>query len=243
MRKKHLPTSRQLSLLLLSSIKTAAALLTLLLGLSGCTTVGQDRAKNLSAEEQLQLQTLLENGQDALRAGRIIAPSQRRDSVTRSGAAEFFYQALAIQPNNPAAQRGLEQILEQYVAQAIEAADAGDFSSSYRLLTQAKSIDPGHPSIEPAQAYVTTLDDADYRSIMVEGLSPSALSQIIDSLVLEAQPSAAKCRYRISAPSDSQTRSLYKALREGYARNNLNTRIRVSTTLSKPQRLERICTP
>lgn len=223
-------------------MKPTAALLALSLGLWSCATVDQDEANNLSAEEQVQLRMLLESGQDALRAGRVSAPNQRQNGVARTGAVEFFSQALAIQPDNPAALRGLEQILEQYLAQAIEAADLGNFSSAYRLLTKARSIDAGHPSIAPAQTYVTTLDDANYRSIVVAGLSPSALSRVIDSLVLEVKTSAVKCRFRIFAPSDPQTRALYKALREGYVRNNLGTRIRASTTISKPQRLERICT-
>lgn len=245
--------SHQILLLFLSAIRPAVTLLACLAGLSSCAGIDQHEAKQVSVEEQIQLQTLVERGQDALRAGRLSMPSQTQNqtqtqtqtqkSVASTGAAEFFYQALAIQPDNPAAQRGLEQILEHYLAQAIAAADLGDFSSSYRLLTQARSIDAGHPSIAPAQAYIATLDDADSRSIVVAGLSTPALNRVIDSLVLEVKPNAAKCRFRIFAPSDSQARALYKALREGYVRNNLGTRIRASTTISKPQRLERICTP
>ena len=251
MRKKRLLKSHQILLLFLSAIRPAVTLLACLVGLLSCAGIDQHEAKQVSVEEQIQLQTLVERGQDALRAGRLSMPSQTQNqtqtqtqkSVASTGAAEFFYQALAIQPDNPAAQRGLEQILEHYLAQAIAAADLGDFSSSYRLLTQARSIDAGHPSIAPAQAYIATLDDADSRSIVVAGLSTPALNRVIDSLVLEVKPNAAKCRFRIFAPSDPQARALYKALREGYVRNNLGTRIRASTTISKPQRLERICTP
>ena len=247
--------SHQILLVFLSAIRPAVTLLACLVGLLSCAGIDQHEAKQVSVEEQIQLQTLVERGQDALRAGRLGMPSQTQTqiqiqtqtqtqkSVASTGAAEFFYQALAIQPDNPAAQRGLEQILEHYLAQAIDAADLGDFSSSYRLLTQARSIDAGHPSIAPAQAYIATLDDADSRSIVVAGLSTPALNRVIDSLVLEVKPNAAKCRFRIFAPSDPQARALYKALREGYVRNNLGTRIRASTTISKPQRLERICTP
>lgn len=241
--------SHQILLVFLSAIRPAVTLLACLVGLSSCAGIDQHEAKQVSVEEQIRLQTLVERGQDALRAGRLSMPSQTQTqiqtqkSVASTGAAEFFYQALAIQPDNPAAQRGLEQILEHYLAQAIDAADLGDFSSSYRLLTQARSIDAGHPSIAPAQAYIATLDDADSRSIVVAGLSTPALNRVIDSLVLEVKPKAAKCRFRIFAPSDPQARALYKALREGYVRNNLGTRIRASTTISKPQRLERICTP
>ena len=249
MRKKRLLKSHQILLVFLSAIRPAVTLLACLVGLSSCAGIDQHEAKQVSVEEQIRLQTLVERGQDALRAGRLSMPSQTQTqiqtqkSVASTGAAEFFYQALAIQPDNPAAQRGLEQILEHYLAQAIDAADLGDFSSSYRLLTQARSIDAGHPSIAPAQAYIATLDDADSRSIVVAGLSTPALNRVIDSLVLEVKPNAAKCRFRIFAPSDPQARALYKALREGYVRNNLGTRIRASTTISKPQRLERICTP
>lgn len=249
MRKKRLLKSHQILLVFLSAIRPAVTLLACLVGLLSCAGIDQHEAKQVSVEEQIRLQTLVERGQDALRAGRLSMPSQTQTqiqtqkSVASTGAAEFFYQALAIQPDNPAAQRGLEQILEHYLAQAIDAADLGDFSSSYRLLTQARSIDAGHPSIAPAQAYIATLDDADSRSIVVAGLSTPALNRVIDSLVLEVKPNAAKCRFRIFAPSDPQARALYKALREGYVRNNLGTRIRASTTISKPQRLERICTP
>ena len=221
----------------------AAALLALLLGLSGCASIEQQQAKELSAEGQVLLQTLLDDAQDALSAGQVSASSQTPDGVGGIGAAELFYQALSIQPDNPAAQRGLEQILEQYLARGTDAAEAGDFSSSYALLNRARSIDTQHPSIGPAQAYIDTLNGAEVRSIVVAGLSPTALNQVIDSLVLEVKPSVATCRFRIFAPSDAQTRALYQALRDGFVRNNLSIRIRASTTISQPTRLERICNP
>lgn len=242
MRQKSLLSIDQLLTLMLRQVRSAAALLTLLSVMSSCATVEQHRIKTLTTEDQIRLQALLEAGQDALQAGRLSAPSQDFPA-TATGAAELFYQALAIQPDNPDAHRGLEQILEQYVAQAIEAADVGDLLSSYSLLARATSIDPQHPSIRPAQAYVNVLDRADVRSIVVASLSPTALGRIIDSLVIEVKPRAEKCHYRIFAPSDSQARTLYNRLRESYARNDLNIRVRASTTISQPERLERICTP
>lgn len=245
MRQTNYPTWALLLTLPLRFFRSATVPWALLLWLSGCATVENTGVKTLTAAEQIQLRALLNAGQDALGAGRPGTTAEDGGSAVHfeAGASEFFYQALAIQPENPAAQRGLEQILEQYLARAIDAADAGDFSSSYSLLNQARSIDPGHPSIEPGQAYITLLDDAEIRSLVVTGLSPSALSRSIDSLVLEVKSSAATCRFRIVAPSEFQTRSLYKALREGFVRNKLGTRIRASTTISKPKRLERICTP
>lgn len=239
--KKHLSASHQLWSLLLSAIRPLPAFLALALGFSGCAAVDQDETQNLSAAEQIRFQTLMERGQEALRAGGLVEPNQSR--VASAGAAEYFYQALAIQPNNPTALRGLEQILEQYLTSAIDAADAGDFASAYRLLTAAKSIDARHPSVEPAQAYVTSLAEADFKSVVVAGLPPSALSRVIDNLLLEVKANATSCRFRLFAPSDPQTRALYQALREGYVRNNLGTRIRASSTISQPLRLERICTP
>ncbi len=219
-------------------------LILVLLYLTGCSGIDRNPAKTLTAKEQEQLQALILAGQDALTAGRLDASGTDQPTTRNAqpGALEFFNQALGIQPSNSEARRGQEQVLERYLAQASQTAAGGDFSLAFTLLSRARAIDPEHPSIAPTQTYIDDLANADIRSVVVAGMSSTALNQIVDSLVREMGPQNHRCRFRIFAPSDAETRALYRILRDSYAKNKLTGRIRASTAISQPKRLERICT-
>lgn len=219
--------------------------LSALFWLSGCVSIHDSGSKPLNAQEQAALQTMLEDGAKALAQATNSdggSAASQEEALIRD-AVDLFHRALALAPANAAAQRGLEQALEQYVALAQAAGRSEDFVLAKQLLAQAKAIDAGHPSIEPAEQFIASLENASIVSIRVAGLSSPDLSRIIDALVAEMNTQGSTCRFRIFAASDVETRELYSALRQGFARQKQPGRPRASTAISTPKRLERICYP
>lgn len=208
----------------------------MLLLLSGCAATSIDPAtptsRILSAEEENQLESLLVRAEEALTKGLL-------DPFQQSSATYLFRQALSLDPNNAEAERGLEQIVERYVALAMTAARQGDTDRAGDLLASSRLIDPEHMSIGPTSEFINAVDTSQRESVIIRGLSASALADAIDRLVREAGTS---CRYRISAANDERARELYQLLREAFARNDVKRRPRAATEISTPDRLERICT-
>lgn len=208
----------------------------MLLLLSGCALTLNDPAtpasRILSAEEENELESFLVRAEEALTKD-LLDPSQQ------SSATYLFRQALSLDPNNAKAERGLEQVVERYVALAMTAARQGDTDRAGGLLASSRLIDPEHMSIGPTSEFINAIDTSQRESVIIRGLSSLALTGAIDRLV---RGTGTSCRYRISAANDGRARELYQLLRKAFVRNNVKRRPRATTEISTPERLERICT-
>lgn len=202
----------------------------------GCTGPhggsGAEPLPRLNAAEQQRLQTLLFAAEDAFAEDHLGFPVQ-------GSALQLFRSVLLIDPNNTAAHRGLEQIVERYLALAIDAAKQGNGSTAQSMLKRGSLIDPAHPSIAAAAEFVAAMDKSARKTVVVQGLSPAGLSRTIDRLLVDA---SATCRFVIAAANDAKARMLYQALRAGFLRNQYQHRPRAATMISTPERLERVCT-
>ena len=210
----------------------SAAMTFLLCGCIG-TSVDPTAASNrpLSAEDESRLEPLLMSAENAL-------ANDLLDLSKPHSATYLFQQVLSQDPTNAEAKRGLEQIVERYVALALTAAEQGDTNLARDLLARSRLIDPAHPSVRPTSEFINTIDTSQRESVIIRELSASALSDAIDDLVRDAGSS---CRFRISAANDERARALYQLLRQGFVRNQINRRPRAATKISTPDRLERIC--
>ena len=185
----------------------------------------------LGDADRARVQALIYDAQDAMANNRLSYPT--------AGSAKFlFEQALVIDPTNVDAARGLEQIIERYIALALAAAKRSDVRTAGDMLAKARQIDPEHPSINPTAVFIQTADRSRRTTRIVRGLSKATLDLTIDSLLRDIKPG---CRFKISAASDAETRRLYQALRKGFARNAINRRPRAASEISTPDRLERFC--
>ena len=219
-----------------ASARRPVATTVMLFLLWGCVSVSVDpttsSSRPLSAEEKNQVESLLVRAEKALASDLL--------DVSKPDSATYLYQrALSLDPNSAEAERGLEQIVERYVALALTAARQGNSDLARDLLTRSRAIDPEHLSVGPTLEFINAIDTSQQESVIIRGLTPSALTDAIDNLVRNA---GAGCRYRISAANDGRARELYRMLREGFVRNNINRRPRAATEISTPDRLERICT-
>ena len=225
----HAPSTQSANPLL------AIALMIMLLLSSGCGTLPKQPSaepeRTLSATEKRQVQALIFAAEDAMANSHLSFPDD-------GSALSLYRQALRLDPKSAHAQRGLETIIEHYVALALKAANRGDTATARALLNRGRDIDPTHPSIGPTEQFVQTVETSRREIVTLRGLSESKLRATIEAMVQGIQPN---CRFRIYAANDARTRHLYHLLRESFLRNDLNRRPRAASSISTPERLERIC--
>ena len=201
----------------------------------GCETIEQQSASGqvraLSDAEKREVQTLIYDAEDAFANNHL--------SFTHDGSALTLYrQVLRLDPENAQAQRGMEKIIEHYIALALKAANRFDTATARTLLDRGRQIDPTHPSIAPAEQFIQTIDTSHREVVILRGLTDAKVRATINALVQGVQKT---CRFRIFAANDARTRHLYQLLRASFLRNDLNRRPRASSNISTPERLERIC--
>ena len=201
----------------------------------GCETIEQQSASGqvraLSDAEKREVQTLIYDAEDAFANNHL--------GFTHDGSALTLYrQVLRLDPENAQAQRGMEKIIEHYIALALRAANRFDTATARTLLDRGRQIDPTHPSIAPAEQFIQTIDTSHREVVILRGLTDAKVRATINALVQGVQKT---CRFRIFAANDARTRHLYQLLRASFLRNDLNRRPRASSNISTPERLERIC--
>lgn len=201
----------------------------------GCETIEQQstsgQVRALSDAEKREVQTLIYDAEDAFANNHL--------GFTHDGSALTLYrQVLRLDPENAQAQRGMEKIIEHYIALALKAANRFDTATARTLLDRGRQIDPTHPSIAPAEQFIRTIDTSHREVVILRGLTDAKVRATINALVKGVQKT---CRFRIFAANDARTRHLYQLLRASFLRNDLNRRPRASSNISTPERLERIC--
>lgn len=123
-------------------------------------------AKEREIREQAEVEEFLRIAQRQLDEGKLIEPEA-------DNALESFTQALNRQPDNAAALKGLEQIADQFTAQANEAVQRGEFATALKLADSGLLAAP---------------DNAELLSIQAKSTGQlSARDQEIQSMLQEAQ--------------------------------------------------------
>lgn len=90
----------------------------------------------------------------ALSEGKLVEP-------VGEDARTLFAAALAIEPGNPAALRGMRAISDEFVHQASEALNAGDAAAAYDALATAAAIDADNPAIQFANQLLTARGESE----------------------------------------------------------------------------------
>ena len=156
-------------------------------------------------------------------------------------ALDFYHDILAIQPDQEDALRGLEQLVEIYVKLAQDALDYNRFATARSMLARADLIVPNHPSIEPTQAQIRLLEEAQRTALPLEQhVLNNPTRALKDQLTaLGAHPEQTPCRFIIYARSDAQGRWIYQQL----AAADVAGRIRAEIKIRTPAKVERLCFP
>ena len=218
----------------------AILLLTILgLGLSGCNTAPPEPAPEPEPIEptpdpipRAELLSLLDAAEAAIERDHLTYP--------REGSAfEIYHQILDRDPIQEDARRGLERIVEEYVALSMNALERRQFATARSMLARARIINPFHPSIKPSEEQIRLIQEADRTTLR---LDPSELAAETDELKrsledLSQGANGKSCRFVIAASNDGQGRWIYQQLAKGGDGARLRAQIRIRRPLS----VERLC--
>ena len=168
------------------------------------------------------------------------AIAENRLTYPEAGSAYSIYlQILEMYPDQEDAVRGIERIVEAYVALSMRALERRQFGAARSMLTRARLIEPGHPSIEPSAAQIRLVEEADRKTLQFKQadlLSEAAdLTKQLRELAKESN--GRTCRFIISARSDGQGRWIYQQLSTGLDEQRLRAQIKIRT----PAGVERLC--
>jgi len=172
-----------------------------------------------------RLDALLEEGDRALKDGRLLTPID-------NCAYDFYREALNVAPNHPAALHGLERVAERYVAMAEQAAEKSQFDTARSMLERARIIDPNLDSIDAAEAQIKMRSTAQRQHTQLDGEQLSAhSSELIARLkTLGAQAKAQDSWVVIRARNDAEGRWIYQQMADAAGAR----RIRAELTLGAP---------
>ena len=216
--------------------RLTALLAGLLWVLSGCAGIAPKPERTAGAQQE-QVDPTLQRKLNTLEDQAALAIKQNHLAYPEAGSAvSLFQQMLALNPGNKEATRGLEQVVEQYIALALAAADERLFAKAKSMLARAKLVDASHPSLEPTMTQISLLKNAQRNTIQLNAkqLFTSATKDKITSLVERGNTN---CRYAIAANNDEQGRWIYKTIKSAAP----NGRPKAKIIISSPTRIEQIC--
>jgi hypothetical protein len=197
-----------------------------------------EQAETPPAIDPVLLHELLDQADAAIARGQLTYPVE-------NSAYASYSRILDQQPDQQDALRGMEHLVEQYIAMAMQNLERHRYASARSMLARARLIDPSHPSIEPTEEQIRLLSEAERKVLKLtqEQLNnPNhALTEALQRLA--AHPAENDCRFTISAKNDAQGRWIYQHLSAAGEGRQDNPRIRAQIRIRLPAAVERLCFP
>ncbi len=138
-------------------------------------------------------------------------------------AIDYFRQALVMDPTNPTALRGIENITEAQAAKARQAADRQQFNIAWLELDRARRADPMHPTLGPTASYLQLQENSKrYRvEFQANALTNQTKEARLSLQTLGEQAKQPDCRAVITAANDAQGRWMYQQMNAAGGSNRL----------------------
>lgn len=176
--------------------------------------------------------SLLQQAAQANDAGRWIEPYS-------GSAVDYFRQALAMDPNNATALRGIENITEAQAAKARQAADRAQYNLAWLELDRARRADPMHPTIKPTASYLQLQENS--KRYRVEFTQRALANRTKDTKLslrtLGEQAKQPDCRAIITSASDAQGRWMYQQMKQAAG----DRRLRAALETGAPSSVAVLC--
>lgn len=163
------------------------------------------------------------------------------DYPEANSALDYYQRALALDPQNLPARRGLERVMERYLQQARSAADLQNHARARSMLARARLVDPNHPGVAPTQAYLELLRDSTRHELVIDRTALAQRQQHLagELRALGARARSADCRTLVTAGNDPDYRWIYQSM----ARAAGSVRIRAQFEVGAPSRVTVLCKP
>ena len=146
-----------------------------------------------------------------------------------------FRRALALAPDLPQAQLGMERIVERYIALAGRAMRRGGWRSARTMLERASVVDAAHPGIAPARRQLELLASAERLTMDLEHSAVRARSAALAGKLAAFGGKARRTNARVTirAGSDADGRWIHQQLRKSPG----TTPVRGSIEIGRPPRV------
>lgn len=193
------------------------------------TSAADIAAAQAAFEEQLRYQRRIADlnyeGIKALNANRLLTPPD-------TSAHAYFMRVLAIEPENAAALKGIQDIVEKYLLLAEQASRQGQYESARTYLRRAEEVDREHAGI--ARAWVA-LEAAMESSDVIHNLNARELANRSEELMAQLASIAVQAResgafFLITAPNDAQARWIYAQMQAAVEGHRLRGNIELGET-------------
>jgi hypothetical protein len=204
--------------------------------LSGCSTsppakeakTQQPSAVHIQKPVPTRINTLLTQAESAFARKRLTTPLD-------DNAYYRYLQVISIEPGNQAAQLGIEQIVETYLAWSIKAVEAGQYRRATDMLNKARSIDEQHPSIDALENRISRARNSRNAAF---NLDSSALAARGDDLIgklheIGRTAERQQAKVRIVASTDADGRWIYQQLNDASL-----DRIRATIVIGSPSAVQ-----
>jgi len=187
---------------------------------------------SLSVAASDQVTALLSAAQTAMAEKHYVYPAS-------GSAMALYHDVLTLEPDNPQAQRGLEQIVEHFLDQAREATDQQRYIKAQGMVSRARMVDPENPNIEPIARELRLLEQATRHKVTLDWRKVSARSSKLAPQLhklggLARQPD---CRAIISVSSDAEGRWIYQQMSQAPGDQRIAAQIRIES----PAAVEVLC--
>jgi len=193
------------------------------------TSAADIAAAEAAFEEQLRYQRRIADlnyeGIKALNANRLLTPPD-------TSAHAYFMRVLAIESDNAAALKGIQDIVEKYLQLAEQAGRQGQYDSAKTYLRRAEEVDRTHAGI--ARAWVA-LEAAMESSDVIHNLNARELASRSEELMAQLASIAVQAResgafFLITAPNDAQARWIYAQMQAAVEGHRLRGNIELGET-------------
>jgi hypothetical protein len=125
-----------------------------------------------------------------------------------------YLQVMSIDPSNNRANQGIAEIVEKYLAWAMDAALAQNYQKAWAYVTKANSVDEDHPNTQSVSELINKRQQAKHMTFTLSG---PRLKQRSDSILKELEEIALFIEDHggiivITARSDEEGRWIYQQL-------------------------------
>lgn len=139
----------------------------------------------------------------------------------------LYERVLVIDPDNEAARRGIERIVERYLQLALEAARKRRFDAAEDWLGKARLVDRSHPSIKPTALQIRLLQQASRQRLTLDRSQLRARDATLAERLQDFGGEARRpdCHVVIRSGSDADSRWIYQQLAAGPGKSRIRARV------------------
>ena len=205
-----------------------------LLALASCTLVppvSKSAKQGTTASQEvlpdparIEVQRLLTEAEEAFSDGRLTTPVD-------DNAWYRYLRVLVLDPDNQSAREGISDIVEKYLAWAIQDIEAGYLRKARNYLTKVRAIDDTHPNIAAVENRLSQRESSSQQVIKLSrfGLDNHTKSLANELIRLGTQIQIQNARVVIVARNDAEGRWIYQQLNKAENGPRIRAQIQLDT--------------